>query len=158
MSDRAPASITIGGTLPLILLSSLVAAIEIDNGRADWEGEPVEEGAIESGQILEVFATELRGGIFEDIECFCLQHKLPFVRSSASCVGVFGPERAVYTGDGAPSYFELNENDEVVLTRAELSNLGGFDAAGAYFDAAEFTPPPLTIVAEGETGTALLDA
>ncbi|MFX8715956.1 hypothetical protein ABTM38_20000, partial [Acinetobacter baumannii] len=66
---------------------------------ADWEGEALEDTSIRDGETLEAFAYELPGGIFQEAESFCERHGLPFVRSSASCAGAFGPERVIFTGE-----------------------------------------------------------
>ena len=39
MADRASASIMIGGTIARGCIPGLIAAIAVDGGRADWEGE-----------------------------------------------------------------------------------------------------------------------
>lgn len=145
MADRACASMIIGGRIHSMLVPLLIKAIAEDHGRADWEGESVDEAMIVNGQTLEIHAYELIGGMFEVVESFCRQNHLPYVRSSASCNGVFGPERVIYTGEGQPAHFELTESDEVVITRNDLLTLGSIDAAEAWFAAADFAPPPFSI-------------
>lgn len=146
MADRASASIRIGGPVPRSSIPGLIAAINLDGGRADWEGEALGELSVRNGEILEAFAYELPGGIFQETESFCEQHGIAFVRSSGSCAGAFGPERAVFTGKRPAAYFDLTESDEVVLTRSGLRALGSIDAIETWFASAEFTPPPATIV------------
>ena len=150
MADRASASIVIGGNIRRSLIPELVDAIDLDGGRADWEGEAVDDSLIVAGKRLEVFAYELSGGIFETIESFCQSHRLPFVRSSGSCAGAFGPERVVFTGSEPGRQFELTENDEVALTRREFRELGSAEAVERWYDSAEFQPSPFAIVDDEE--------
>ena len=150
MADRGSASIVIGGTIKKSCISALVAALNLDGGRADWEGEPIDEVFVRQGERLEAFAYELSGGIFQEAESFCEEHGLPFVWSSGSCAGAFGPERVVFTGTGATAQFDLTECDEVVLSQCGFRALGSFDAVDRWFASAEFTPPPFAIVADGQ--------
>lgn len=145
MADRASASIIIGGALSQDLIPTFLAAIEDDNGRVDWEGEPIDLSVFGKAQPLELCAYELPGGIFDAVEPFCEFHNLPFTRNSGSCGGVFGPERVVYTGEGAAHHFEMNESDQVVLTLSDVRRLKSIDAIEAWFASAEFTPPPFNI-------------
>lgn len=146
MADRATASILIGGPIPRSCISGLIAAIDLDGGRADWEGEAFTEISVSSGEAIEAYAYELPGGIFQETESFCEHHGIAFVRSSGSCAGVFGPERAVFTGVRPAAYFDLSECDEVVLTQSGLRALGSLPAIEGWFASAQFTPPPITIV------------
>ena len=152
MADRASASILIGGNIPRSCISGLVAAIKMDGGRADWEGEALDDLSVRNGETLEAFAYELPGGIFQDTESFCEQHGIAFVRGSGSCAGAFGPERAVFTGEHPADYFDLTENDEVVLTQSGLRALGSLEAVDCWFASAQFTPQTVTIV-EDEVST-----
>jgi hypothetical protein len=127
-----------------------VDAIDLDEGRADWEGESVDDSFIVAGKLLEVLAYDLSGGIFEATESFCQSHQLPFVRSSGSCVGAFGPERVVFPGTGLARHFELTENDEVALTRREFREFGSVEAVERWYASAEFQPPPFSIVEDEE--------
>jgi hypothetical protein len=77
MSDRASASIIIGGSIPRSIIPRLVRAIEEDHGLQDWDGEPVDDSSIISGRGLEVYAFELPGGIFVNVESLCLANKMP---------------------------------------------------------------------------------
>lgn len=151
MADRASASILIGGTIARSCISGLIAAIDLDGGRADWEGEALDELSLRNGETLEAFAYELPGGIFQETESFCEQHGIAFVRSSGSCAGAFGPERVVFTGERPAAHFDLTENDEVVLTQYGLRALGSLEAIESWFATAGFTPPPIMIVEDKGT-------
>jgi hypothetical protein len=146
MADRATASILIGGVIPRSCISGLIAAIDLDGGRTDWEGEALNALSVRNGETLKAFAYELPGGIFQETESFCEQHTIAFVRSSGSCAGAFGPERVVFTGERPAAHFDLTESDEVVLTQCGLRQLGSLEAIENWFAAAGFTPPPITIV------------
>jgi hypothetical protein len=149
MADRASASILIGGAIARSCIPGLIAAIEADGGRADWEGEALDDMSIRDGETLEAFACELSGGIYREAESFCERHRLPFVRSSASCAGAFGPERVIFTGEMPAAQFDTTEHDEVVLTRSGYRSLGSLGAVEDWFAAAEFTPPPFAITEVG---------
>lgn len=158
MADRATASIVIGGPIPRSCISGLIAAVELDGGRADWEGEALDDTSVRNGEVLEAYACELPGGIFQDTESFCEQHGIAFVRGSGSCAGAFGPERAVFTGERPAAYFDLTESDEVVLTQSGLRALGSLDAVDRWFASAQFTPPPVTIVEDEGASTQACEA
>jgi hypothetical protein len=153
MADRASASIVIGGNIPQSSIADLIEAIATDGGRADWEGQPLDASAVRDGSALEAFAYELPGGTFEWTEEFCEDHGLAYVRSSGSCGGVFGPERVIFTGTGAAVQFDMTESDEIVLARSMIRDLGSMEAIEAWFRLAEFVPPPVTIIDDGDAVT-----
>jgi hypothetical protein len=95
---------------------------------------------------LKSIAFELPGGIFVNVECLCVANKIPLVRSSGSCSGVFGPARVVFDCSQRAQHYDLNESDEVVLTRRETIQLGSFGSIRTWLAAADFTPPPVEIV------------
>lgn len=63
-----------------------------------------------------------------------------------------GPERVVYWGEGVPDSFIADESDRVLIDRGEVERRGSIEAILAYFDAAEFTIPPLEIEDDRATG------
>ena len=148
MVDRASASIIIGGALPLPFLDDFLAAAEADYGMVGWDEGPVTAAVIDGCGSLEICAYDLSGGIFDALESFCVEHRLPFVRSSGSCSGVFGPERVVYDGVTDPEAFETSEGDAVLIDLATILRLGSLAAVEAWFARADFTPPPLMTVAQ----------
>ncbi len=150
MADRASASIVIGGTISRSCIAELIEAIAIDGGRADWEGEPLDASAVRGDATLDAFACELPGGTFDWTEQFCEDHGLAYVRSSGSCAGAFGPERVIFTGTGAAVQFDMTESDEIVLARSMIRDLGSMEAIEAWFKLAEFVPPPLKIIEDGD--------
>lgn len=149
MADRASASIIIGGAIHHSDIPGLIEAISSDGGRADWDGEPLEPSSIRAGETLEACAYELPGGTFDWTEQFCEERGIPYVRNSGSCGGVFGPERVVFTGAGAAVQFDMTENDEIVLARSMIRELGTMEAVEAWFAQAEFAVPPITIIEDG---------
>jgi len=149
MADRASASIMIGGTIRRSHIPGLIEAIASDGGRADWEGEPLDSSSLHEDSALEAFAYELPGGTFESTEEFCEEHGIAYVRNSGSCGGVFGPERVIFTGAGAAVQFDMTENDEIVLARSMIRELGTMEAVEAWFAQAEFVPPPFAILEDG---------
>lgn len=144
MADRASATILIGGVLPPELIDPFLGTIALERGFDGWEEAPVDAGAFDREAPLEVCGYELAGGVFEQLEAFCVEHRLAFVRSSGSCPGAFGPERVIFDDDGPLRRYAVDEDDRVVIDRSMLEALGSLEAVRAYFDAAEFTPPPLS--------------
>lgn len=62
----------------------------------------------------------------------------------------WGAERIIYRGEGAPDSFIADESDRVPIDRGEVERRGSIEAVLAYFDAADFTVPPLVIEDEGD--------
>ncbi|PKP99097.1 MAG: hypothetical protein CVT74_08935 [Alphaproteobacteria bacterium HGW-Alphaproteobacteria-13] len=147
MTDRVSATIRIGGAIRSDLIEPLIDAIEGDHGMLDWIGKTVDASDFVDGATLEICAHGLIGGQFDQVEDFCNQHRIPYVRNSDPCVGAFSAQHAVHTGDGAPRYYGTNESERVVMTRAELNELGTIAAANAWFQAAAFSPPAISIIA-----------
>lgn len=146
MGDRTSASISIGGLLSHALTPDLIHAIRADGGRADWEGSFLKSGDIVTGQVIEAHAFDLNGGIFDITEDFCVSNGIPFVRTSGSCSGVYGPEKVVHTGNGVLRHFELNENGSVIFSFCEIQSLGTIDAIRKRAEFANFLPPPISMV------------
>ncbi len=150
MTDRASAIIRIGGAIRSDLIEPLIDAIACDHGMLDWVGATVDASHIVDGQALEICAHGLVGGQFDQVEDFCTHHGIPFVRNSDPCVGAFSAQRAVYTGEGDPLYFDTNGSDHVLMSRTELNGLGSIAAADAWFEIAAFVPPPISIASAPE--------
>lgn len=150
MADRVPASIRIGGALSRIHLPILIAEIEAE-ALVDALGEPFRFNHITGAEPLELHANDVAWGRFEDLEAFCIIHRLPFARWSGSYPGSFEAERVVFDGTSDPRYYTVTENDVVVVTASEVRSLGSFDAVLAYLASAEPKLPPLTIAAADQT-------
>jgi hypothetical protein len=128
MADRVSDSITIGGRVRRSTIPRLIRAIEEDNGLKDWDGEPIDDNSIVSGELLDVYAFDLPGGIFESVESFCELNKVAFVRSSGSCSGPFGSERVVFDGLDPARHYELNESGEhwcMTCSGRDVGEFGG---------------------------------
>jgi hypothetical protein len=158
MADRAGASIVIGGTILRSSISDLIEAIATDGGRADWEGEPLQDSDVSGGATLQACACEMPGGTFEWTEEFCEEHGLAYVRNSGSCGGAFGPERVIFTGTGAAVQFDMTESEELVLARSLIRDLGSMEAIEAWFRLAEFVPPPFTVLEDGDAAAPVEEA
>lgn len=146
MPNRASATIRIGGVIPLSFVPTLLRAIACDDRAADCDGGEVSANDIVSGVVLEIYGDQVVGGKFENVEALCRQHGLAYVRKSDACRYAFEAERVVYTGEGSPRVFEVNDAEYVVLTKHDLNGLGSIEAANAWFESSEFTPPVLTIM------------
>lgn len=145
MADRASASILIGGVLAHDLVDPLIETIAREGGFAGWDETPIDAAALESIGPLEVCGYDLAGGVFDELEAFCVENGLAFVRTSGSCPGAFGPERVVFEGTGEPRHYAMDEDERVVIDRSTMDMLGTLEAARCYFDAADFEPPELTV-------------
>jgi hypothetical protein len=145
MADRVSASIIIGGTLDAAEFEELADLIASEGLAIEWDGEPFEPHHHVPGEPLRLFAHEVAGGSFGDLESWCRSHGLPFVRWCGGYPGQWGPERVVATGDGSAVSSVVTEDDEVVISRSTVEMLGSHEAVIAHFDAAEFTVPPLVV-------------
>src|SRR5436305_76363 len=79
MADRVSASIIVGGTLNAAEFDELVDIIASERLAIEWDGEPFEAHHHVAGEPLSLFAHEVAGGSFDDLESWCLSHRLPFV-------------------------------------------------------------------------------
>lgn len=146
MSDRVSASITLGGTLPRAKLRELLNVIAAEGLSTQWDGEPFSADQIPAEAPLELFAHQVVGGSFDQVESFCVSHALPFVRWCDGYTGGWSPERLVFGGAGEPRSNMVKECDQVVIGRAEIRLLGSLEAIEAHFASAEMAVPPLTLV------------
>ncbi len=146
MADRVSARIMIGGSLPRSSLQDLKQLCDDEDLRVDWEGEPFDPGDIPSDAPVDLMAHQVAWGCFEDLEQFCRDHGLAYVRWSGGCSSSFGPERVVFTGTGEPESYGVTEDDDLVFDLDTIRRLGSLDAIEARAAAGEFRPGPLTIV------------
>ncbi|MFA4952337.1 hypothetical protein [Brevundimonas sp.] len=152
MADRVSASIVLGGTLTAPEYAELAEIIAEEGLSIEWDGEPFEPTHRTVGQPLSLYAHEVAWGQFEVLEVFCVERKWPFVRWSGAYPGQWGPERAVFTGEGQPASYAADEEDHILVDRGTIERLGLIEAILDHFDAADFTVPPLVI--EGDPGIA----
>jgi len=145
MADRVSASIVIGGSLSAMAFAELVALIGDEALSTEWDGEAFELSHRTVGKPLSLYAHEVAWGHFEALESWCAQNGVPFARWSGGYSGQWGPERMVHQGDGTTISYAVTEDDTVVIPREMLEELGSFEAALAYFAAADVTVPPLVV-------------
>jgi len=145
MSDRASASITIGGTLPRWKLPDLFHALALEGALTDFDEAPFEEKDFEAGKPLRVACHELAWGVFETLESFCRKQGLSYIRRSDGCQGAFSAERVVYAGEGEPQSFDINDEGDLVMSLHAIRRLVTLDAIEAHFAVAAREPEPLNI-------------
>jgi hypothetical protein len=145
MADRVSASITIGGTLSTPDFETLCEMICAEGLLIEWDGEPFAPDHLVPGAALNLFAHEVAGGQFGDLEAWCVAHDLPFVRWCGSYSGQWGPERVVFTGAGEPKSYAVSEDDVAMIDLETIERLGPIEAVLAHFAAANFTVPPLVV-------------
>ncbi|WP_254295346.1 hypothetical protein [Sphingomonas tagetis] len=146
MADRASASIRLGGALRHSRTPELCRIITAEGLSTEWDGAPFEIDEIPADRPLELMADQVRGGTFEELEAFCVENGLPFSRSCDPYVGGWDGERLVFDGVGDPRSYRITSNDNVVMTFAELCDLGTMEAIASHFAAAEIVIPPLSFV------------
>ena len=153
MADRVSASITLGGTITATDYAELTKLIADEDLSVEWDGATFKPEDRVVGEPLSLCAHEVAWGCFEELEAWCVEKKLPFSRWSGACTGSFGPERVVFTGDGEPATYAVDEEDCVVIGRDSVNRLGSFEAIIEYFDEAEVTIPPLVVEGDPTPGT-----
>jgi len=145
MANRVPASIRIGGQLSSDSFDALVAKIQFEGLAVEWGGEVFRASHRAPGEPLELFDEECAWGQFDELEAFCIENKLPFVRWAGGYPGEWSPERLIFRGEGAADSYMVDESDNVVIDRGTMVELGSADAVLEYFDAAELVVPPLVV-------------
>jgi hypothetical protein len=145
MADRVPASIIVGGRVSTAIFDALVETIQFEGLAIEWDAEPFEASHCVPGEPLHLYAHEVAWGRFDGLERFCAEHHLPFVRWSGGYPGEWSAERIVFTGEGEPDSYMVDEGDRVVIDRPTVVELGSVEAALGYFEAADFKVPPLFV-------------
>lgn len=145
MADRVPASIHIGGDISAAVFAELVHIIAFEGLSPEWGGEPFDPRSREVGEPLALFDESCAWGKIDNLEAFCVENGLPFVRWSGSYPGEWSPERLIFRGTGTVDCYMVDESDRVLIDRRLLNDLGSIEAALAYFDAAEYAVPPLVV-------------
>lgn len=80
MADRVSASIEIGGEIAADRFADLVDIAANHQLALEWDGPAFDGNDLMPGASLALFAHEVTGGQFDDLENFCVAHALPFVR------------------------------------------------------------------------------
>lgn len=93
MADRVSVSISIGGVLAENQRRKLVDLF-VDQGLSlEWDGPDFDFTQFPDDGPLTLYAHEVAWGRMDDLESFCVEYGLPFVRWSGGYPGQFGPER-----------------------------------------------------------------
>ena len=145
MADRVSASIALGGSITAAQLEALTQLIADEGLSTEWDGEPFGPSQITPCEPLQLYAHEVAWGMFEELEAWCREHRVPYVRWSGGYGSEWGAERVVFDGAGEPRSYDADENDRIFVDRATVERLGSVEAILAHFDAAEFTLPPLIV-------------
>jgi hypothetical protein len=116
----------------------------VDQGLSlEWDGPDFDVSQFPDNGPLLLYAHEVAWGRMDDLEGFCVENGLPFVRWSGGYSGQFGPERAVFTGSGEVTLYAADEEEFTVMSRTTAERLGSYDAILAHFAVADFQWTPL---------------
>ena len=146
MADRVSAKITIGGSVTadqFAILSDLIASHELST---EWSGPAFAPDQRVEGEPLRLYADETPWGMFDDLEQYCCDQCIPYVRWSGACAGSFGAERIVFDGVTGPLNYSVDDDDHVVLHEQTIDQLGTMRAIRAYLKPAALEVPSLAIV------------
>lgn len=154
MADRVSAQITIGGKLPASAVPDLIESIQAEGLSMEYDGAPFEPGELVGGEALTLCGHEVAWGTFNVLEAFCRTHRLAYSRWFGACSGAWGAGRSIYRGthetregeEGVDDY-DASDDDQTLLGEQLARHLGSYDAIIAHFERANFTVPPLEIVA-----------
>lgn len=143
MADRVSASITIGGNVTQAQFAELTVMIEAHDLRTEWDGEVFTPDQIAQGKPLTLHALETPWGMFDDLEQYCCDNGIPYIRWSSGCAGSFGRERVVYDGTNGLLNYDVDDDNSIVLHGHTIKQLGSMRAIRAYLKASEIRLPPL---------------
>ena len=150
MADRISASIALGGVVTAAQLDELTQLVNDEGLSTEWDGEPFQPSQLTPGEPLQLYAHEVAWGMFEELEAWCREHHVPYVRWSGAYGSEWGAERVVFEGAGDPRSYDADENDRIFVDRSTVERLGSVEAILAHFDAADFIVPPLGIDADAD--------
>ncbi|MBL8650996.1 MAG: hypothetical protein JNL35_11410 [Sphingopyxis sp.] len=145
MADRVSVTFTLGGRISAVDYQEMVSVIVSEGLSTEWDGPAFEASHRTEGEALELFANEVAWGRVERLETFCAEHGLPYRFWAGGYFAEWSAERIVFRGEGAADSFIVDESDRVLIDRGEVERRGSIEAVLAYFDAAEFTVPPLVV-------------
>ncbi|KKW92494.1 hypothetical protein [Sphingobium chungbukense] len=148
MVDRTAASIVIGGNVSAADYALLIEMIASYDLRTEWEGEPFDPAQRAIGEALSLYDQYAAWGRFDRLESWCIDKGLPFVRWCGGYCSQWGSQRLVFTGEGEPCAYGADDEDELLIGREKVRELGSYEAIQAYFVAGDFPVPPLRV--EGE--------
>lgn len=145
MGDRASVHITIGGALPREHLEEFAMRVADYDLRTEWDGEPFDPALLPEGEPLELYGMELNGGLVDDLDAFCTQHRLTFRRWSGGCLGAFLPEIVIYDGTGKVRVYTASEDEYVVFSPTDIKAFKRMRDLRLAIARAEITVPPLVL-------------
>lgn len=145
MADRASASIVIGGKVTPAQFAQLCLLFEHNDLRMEWDGEPFASAHLPQGEPLRLYAQETPWGMFDDLEQYCCNERISYLRWSGSCPGSFGAERIVYDGKSGPLNFSVDDDDHLVLHPQTIAGLGSMRAIRRYIADAKIELPPFEV-------------
>lgn len=146
MGDRASVHISIGGKLLRVHFEALAAHVADYDLRVDWDGEPFDPEAITEGEPLELYGTELNGGLIDEIDTFCVRHGLPFRRWSGGCPGAFHPEIILFEGQGPIRAYMASEDEQLLFSPAEIMAFTRLRDLKRAIARTELTMPPFVLI------------
>ena len=150
MADRVSASIALGGAVTVAQLAELTQVVNDEGLSTEWGGEPFQPSQLTSGAPLQLYAHEVAWGMFDELEAWCRERHVPYVRWSGGYGCEWGAERVVFDGAGDPRSYDADENDRIFIDRSTVERLGSVEAILAHFAAAEFALPPLAVTLDVE--------
>ena len=151
MADRVSASIELGGIVTAAQLDELTQLVNDEGLSTEWDGEPFDPSQLTPGEPLQLYAYEVAWGMFDELEAWCREHQVPYIRWSGGFGCEWGAERVVFDGACDPKSYDADENDRTFVDRATVERLGSVEAILAHFDAAEFALPPLAVTQDPKT-------
>lgn len=147
MADTCAANIRIGGQLWQHLYAAFLTAVEADRARLDYGGEWFSEERLPDNEPLQLFGREAIGGSFENVEAFCVVHRLPFIRWCEARAGDWDAERVAYSGEGEPLHFLATDGEEVAITASDIERFETIETLRAFLKSASPILPPFRIEA-----------
>ena len=88
MADRVSASIALGGSITAARLDELTQLVTDECLSTEWDGEPFDLTQLTPGEPLQLHAHEVGWGMFEELEAWCREHHVAYIRWS----GGYGSE------------------------------------------------------------------
>jgi len=119
MSDRYPAEILIGGTIPQIIVAELIREIVAEGVSLEGYGEPAvtEEKlwqVFRQGAIVTLYDDQARYGRFDSLEVFLIRHQVHFDRRS-SAFYEYNAEVVFYRGGEEAIALPADQDGHVML-------------------------------------------
>lgn len=145
MADRVPATISLGGVLSRADVTDLLEAIAADGLSAQWDVTACEIETFRFDRPLTLAAHAAASGRFPNIEACCRRLGLTYVRWAGGSPDCYPPSREVFLGAGQPEDFLVSEDDELLLSLAQVRALGSLQAVEAHAARALCQVPDLVL-------------